>query len=616
MNKLIKGDKKAKPPVEVDSDITDAIGLIQASYRSNRRVKALANTREDKQIYEGLTDGLTNEEVFSQLKDTTLMQVVRLVSEDAYSLPHTIPTSAKEESETVLEAVSKIKQKYEVEGELKDAMRDLIEHACFMEGTSFLKIMPESYRDYNAGVSLEKLSFTRVDEAKVFYDPKCKSDISEGEWDADMETYGYHQAQEVAKNVYGFNGVVNVGDPLNVFDEKDGTGDDAEPAITTEGDIVFYTLRHKTKAMEVVFAGGDAQLMRKLEGVKKFPCKDKYGAPKSPLCQFNATAYKDGIHRSSFIGVAKDITRQQVKQWNSMLPHFERVNSPILAAMGAVAPEEFADNIAAAMEAQRQGLMGMVTLPDPQSRIDTIAPPDSSAAFERIMMMFDNALAKRLGLVLSVQEKQVSGENPTATQIIEQKTVHAKAIANLNKLNIKFFANVADVTVNYGRVLLKGSKEKFRVMLDSDAVELIGTDLVEVMKGWRGGWDVDTSIEIQLTKNEKVQVLTEFTKELTGYTQLLIMSEAEIKPIKDAVWAKITLLNFNEFFQSNEISEFFTSIATKNQQAQEQEQAAQAAQANQGGASQPAGSPPGETGVQDQAAALGAEAPQPGGAGI
>jgi len=196
--------------------------------------------------------------------------------------------------------------------------------------------------------------------------------------------------------------------------------------------------------------------------------------------------------------------------------------------------------------------------------------------------------------------------------------VHAKSIANLNKLNIKFFTNVADVIVNYGKVLLKGSKEEFTIMLDNDAVKITGTDLVEITKKWRGSWVIDTSVEIQLTKNEKVQVLTEFTRELTGYTQLTIMSEAEIKPIRDAVWAKITLLNFNEFFQATEISEFFSSIATKNQQAQEQA-AAEAAQANQGGAgpdSGAAGPIPRDPGVQDQAAALGADAVQPSGVGI
>ena len=285
MNTLIKDDVDVKPVIDVDSDIKNAIELIQASYNSQKRVKALRNTREDKEIYESLTDALTSEEVLTQIKDTTMMQVVRLVSEDAYSLPQSMPLSTKEETETIREAINKIKRKYEVEGELKDSMRDIIEHACFMEGTSFLKILPESYQDYNEGVSLERLDFTRTDEAKVFYDPRCKSDISEGEWDADMETFGFHEAQKVAKNVYGFDGDVATGDPLSVFEPQDGTGDSEEEPVTIQGDVVFYTFRHKTKALWIVFAGGQAQRIQKLEGVKKFPCKYKFGAPKSPLCQ-------------------------------------------------------------------------------------------------------------------------------------------------------------------------------------------------------------------------------------------------------------------------------------------------------------------------------------------
>ena len=181
MNQFIQDEVDDVKVIDVDPRVRDAIELIQTSYNSRKRVKALRNTREDKEIYESLTDALTNKEVFEQLKDTTLMQVIRLVSEDAYSLPHAMPVTHKETSETILEAANIIKRKYEVEGDLKDSMRDLIEHACFMEGTSFLKILPSSFEDYNMGVSLEKLNFTRIDEAKVFYDPSCKSDISEGE---------------------------------------------------------------------------------------------------------------------------------------------------------------------------------------------------------------------------------------------------------------------------------------------------------------------------------------------------------------------------------------------------------------------------------------------------
>ena len=610
MNQFIEDKPEKIEEVVVDPRVTDAISLIQSSYRSNRRVKALANTREDKQIYEAFTNALSNKEVFEQLKDTTLMQVVRLVSEDAYSLPASMPVSQKEMAEHIIEGINIIKEKYSIEGELKECMRDVIEHACFMEGTSFLKILPSSYEDYFAGVSLENLKFTRIDEAKVFYDPRCKSDISEGEWDADMEVYGYFQAQQIAKDLYKRSEPLKTGDPLDVFNPEDGTGDPDMPAEATQGDITFYTFRHKTKAIQLVFAGGDAALLQVTEGVKQYPCKNKWGAPDSPLVQFNATAYKDGIHRSSFIGVGKDITRQQTKQWNTMLPHFERVNSPILAAMGAVSPEEFADSVADAMAAQEQGLLGVVSMPDPQSRIETIFPQDISAAFERIQTMFDNALAKRLGLVLSVQEKQVSGENPTATQIIEQKTVHAKAIANLNKLNIKFFSRINTIILSYGKILLKGSKEEFSIMMQDTAIKLTGTQLVDLIKDWRGSWVIDTAVEIQLTKNEKIQVLSEFTQELTGYTQLTIMSEAEIKPIRDAVWAKISLLHFNEYFQSNEISEFFSSIATKNQQMAQQEQAA--AQQSAGGQQ----AIPTEQTTQDQAAKLGAEAVQPSQVGI
>ena len=76
MNNLIQDDSVERAPVVVDDDITNAIELIQASYNSTKRVKALSNTREDKQIYESLTDSLTSTEVFAQIKDTTMMQVM------------------------------------------------------------------------------------------------------------------------------------------------------------------------------------------------------------------------------------------------------------------------------------------------------------------------------------------------------------------------------------------------------------------------------------------------------------------------------------------------------------------------------------------------------------
>ena len=234
--------------VIIDPRVTDAIALIQASNNSMRRQKAMQNIREDKEIYESLTNGLANPEVFKQLKDTTMMQLIRIVSEDAYSLPDTLPVAVKEISEDIIDMINQVKRKYHIEGKLKERMRDVIEHACFQEGTSFIKVLPESVMDYRAGVSIDKLKYVRVDAAKVFYDPKCISDISDGEWDADMETYGYFEAQQIAKTLYGFTGDVYSGTPLNVFNAQDGTGDPNK--LEETGDVTFFTFRHKTKHTE------------------------------------------------------------------------------------------------------------------------------------------------------------------------------------------------------------------------------------------------------------------------------------------------------------------------------------------------------------------------------
>ncbi len=620
MNQFLELDTEKRSDIKIieqDSAVTDAIALLRECSYSQYRQHALQNIEEDKNLYQGLTDGLANPDVFAQLKDTSLMQVVRIVSEDNHSLPEAMPLSSKEIDESILYAIGAIKKKYEIEGALSDKMRDIIEHACYMEGTSFLRILPESYKDLRLNKELSRLSFARVDAAKTFYDPRCVRDISEGSWVGFMERYNNVEARKIARDLYNFEEEVTYGDALNVFIPAEGTGDDEDTVIATPNETTFYTFYNKVTKTYLVFAGQDGQLLIKKEG-DKYPCKDKYGQADIPVVQYNATPYRKGIHCSSYIGVAKDIVVNRTKQWNTMLPHFERVNSPILAVMGAISPQQLADDLSDAIEAQAVGQSGILPLADPQARVETIFPQDISAAFERIMAMFDNELAKRLGLNLSAQEKQVSGSNPTATQVIEQSKIHAKAIANLNKINTLFYKRTYDIIVNYGRVLLKGSEEEFSIAIADIPVKATGNDLVELIKEWRGSWIIDTSVELQLDRNEKIAVITEQIGELTGMIQLTIMSEDEIKPIRDLTWAKITSLKLNDFIQRAEFDAFFTAIATRNQKQQEIDIAMQN-QSTTGGQGAPAPTGEGESmpETQRQAARLGATAiEQPGTAGV
>jgi hypothetical protein len=361
-----------------------------------------------------------------------------------------------------------------------------------------------------------------------------------------------------------------------------------------------------TKKLKLVFAGAHGQVIQKKEGQKEYPYKNKWGQCDFPVAQYDATPYKKGIHALSYIGVAKDVTRQKAKQFNTILPYFERVNNQILAITGAVSAEDMANQISDAMEMQAQGMQGLLNISDPQSRVIPVYPQYITQAFERISVIFDNELAKRLGFALNVQEKQVQGGVPTATQILEQKEVHAKAIANLNKINVDYYTRLSDITLNYARVIYKGSKEAAPLTVGGETYQTDMNALIEQIKDYRGGWVIDTSVQLQLTRNDKVTILEQFTNRLVGILQVPITSLAESKLIQDALWANIKLLGFDEYFQKTELTDFFQAIVERNSQAREAE-AAGAAQPNGENTPTPGGTP----GLQEAAGEAGAVAPQP-----
>ena len=614
MNNYDESDKKPTgngPQKTTDKDILDALELIQRSYNSQYRSKALAGIREDRLIDEALNDTLPSSLAFSQIKDTSMFQLKRIVREDNYSLPAVMAQPAIETNEIVKYAAEDLVKRANVMGNMNQQVRHMINDACFRDGSSIMEIIPEDYKDYRKNKNLQRILLRKYDPANVFYDPRCKNYVYDGDWIAFRHEYSNATAEKVAKGLYGYEKFIKPGDPLSVFNKEESNENDVDILPET---TVFYVFWNKVKKIRCVIAGGCGQEIQKKKGQKEYPYKNNYGECDFPVLQYDASVDKYGVHALSYIGVGKDITRQKRKQFNTILPYFERVNNQVLAVMGASSADDLANQMNDAMEMQAQGMQGLLSINDPQARVTPVYPQDVTSAFERIGIIFDNELAKRLGFDLGVQEKQVSGGQPTATQIIERAKVHAKAIANLNKINVDFHTRLSDIVLNYSRILYSDSDEPANLSAGDEDLSVTLGDYVTIVEDFRGGWTVDTSVELQLTRNEKITIMGEFTNEIAGLLQLPAMSVEEVKLIQDLLWARIKLLGLDEYIQKAEINAFFQAIIKRNSAQMQAEQAAAQGQ-GQGGGQPQGGGAQGDAlamqDVQDQAAAMGADAPQP-----
>ena len=164
------------------------------------------------------------------------------------------------------------------------------------------------------------------------------------------------------------------------------------------------------------------------------------------------------------------------------------------------------------------------------------------------------------------------------------------------------------MTKNY-IVRIWGEDDERDVAVNSGAANefvLPMSDAVEVIKDWNGDFYVDIAVELQLTRNEKVQILGEIKRDMVADMNLLVFSDEEVKPFKDARKAINKLLGFDKIFQDAEIEAFYDSLVKRGQALQVQQQSAAEAQAAaETGATQ--NTPP----TQRSAAERGSEAPQP-----
>jgi len=212
---------------------------------------------------------------------------------------------------------------------------------------------------------------------------------------------------------------------------------------------------------------------------------------------------------------------------------------------------------------------------------------------------------------LRIQEKTSGSGTPTATQIVERAKTHNKAIANINNINIPFYQRMHMITFNYA-VSLWDRDDKDKVVVNqgtnSEYILPMG-EAIEAVANWKGGFDVDTTVELDLTRNEQVIVIQEIKRNFVQDLSIPALSEAEIRPLADTMKAHIKLVGMDKYFQDSEVDAFYQGIIERGQaqlaQQQQQQQPQEEMFEDRKGATR--GTPEN----QRAAANAGANAPQP-----
>lgn len=527
------------------------------------RQMRMDNNEENKLIVRDLHDTIAPPGNPRRIKDTKIMQILRLVSEDLYREPNVMAKPMEGQNELITYTVDAIVNELKTTGGYKNAVRKALKSAVEREGTSFIMVTPSTLKDKRNGKEkvYDKLEYRNLDSAYVFIDPAA-SRIDEAEWVGIRYEKYNDEAKRFLEEVYGWDGELNYGDCLYVVNKQE-SGDNDEDLIPDR--TAIYEFWDKS-GKRCVIAGIDGQEIITQEG-DEYPYFDEYGQPGIPIEQIDATAIKYHLYAMSYVDAAKDVTEQCKRQFNQVLPYFDRVSNQLLAITGVTPLEDIASQINEAEDYQEQGMIPFLSFSDPQARVTPVFPSDITAPLERIRSIFADELGDRLGLDLRIQEKAEGSGVPTATQIVERAKTHSKAVGNINKINVPFYSNICKITLNYARSIWDNKDDRSVVVKTAGESEyqLPLSDALEATKNWRGEFAVDTTVEIELTRNEQVIVIQEIKANFVKDLQIPALSEPEIKPLADAMKAHIKLVGMDKYFQDSEVDAFYMGIIQRGQ---------------------------------------------------
>lgn len=590
--------------------------IFQSKHSVVRQVR-MDNNQENKILLENLHSTLAPKNSPRRIKDTSMLQVLRLVQEDLYREPQIAARSSNGENEIISHTVDSTVSQIKTLGGYGKAVRKALTESTRREGTSFVMAVPAYIQNkrMKGKPYYDKLEYRYLSNGAVYFSPSV-SNIEDSEWVAVRYEYGYEEAKKQLRCLYEFKGKLEPGDPIPINNKQETEENDKDllPDRTA-----IYEYWNKIEGVRLVIAGSNCRVIQELTG-DDYPYLDEFGQEDIPIAQLNATGFEYGGYALSFLDVMKDITEQKRRQFNQILPYFDRVSNQLLAITGVTPLEDIASQIQEAEEYQLQGMVPFLSLSDPQARITPVFPSDLTAPMERMRNVFIEELSDRLGLNLRAQQQQSGSAVPTATQVVDQRTVHAKSIANINILNKPFYSRIHQVTINYARRLWDEDDERIVPVnqgSESEYMLPLG-QAIKATDGWSGEFIVDTTVELDLTRNEEVIVIQEIKQSFLKDMQIQAFSPAEVKPLIDTMKAHIKLVGMDKYYQDAEVDAFYDAIIQKSimiqQQAEAEEQAKQQQQQGGGegemfegrkGATRSTPQP------QRQAAKQGANAPQP-----
>lgn len=556
----------------MNKQIEKAKTKIQEAKNSVIRTQRMDNNEENKLIMRELHYTIAPKGSPRRIKDSSIMQIIRLVSEDIHQRPLIMAQQEAGESELIPRTVDSVVNRLKSLGEYDKAVRNALTDATNREGSSFIMVVPTSIVDRSDKKNpkyFDRLEYRNIDSANFFKDPAAR-DVSDSDWIGVRYEFSNEEAKNQLELLYKYKGDIAFGDVLSINDKK-ASGDNSEDLLADR--TAVYEFWNKATQVRIVFAGMNGEVVQMLEG-DDYPLFNRFGQAELPVAQLDATPFKFNGYALSYIDVAKDITEQKKRQFNQVLPYFDRVSNQLLAITGITPLEDIAAQIQDAEEYQAQGMVPFLSLTDPNAKVTPVFPSDITAPLERIRNIFTDELGDRLGLDLRINREASGAGVPTATQIDQRKATHVRAISNINNINIdNFYKRLSHLTLDYARALWDDTDDRKIVINKGGQSEYILPlgEAIQVTKDWKGDFEVDTSVESNLNRNEQIIVVQEIKQNFLKDLQIPALSEAEIKPLADTMKAHIKLVGMDKYYQDNEVDAFYSAIIERGRAQKEQE---------------------------------------------
>jgi len=530
IHKNIQDDRK-DPLVESFIDLEALVD------NDNDRREVIDSIEENRELNDLFFRLLPTKKSNERFNDSLMIQVKRRFAEEGMNLPKPFAVSSKSQeakgtiAETVLDEILRWSYFYETYSKVFTSL--------FTDGIGFTHITLS-----DDGRPL----FQVRSYAQVKFDPNCTdfndhpSLESSTDWAIVSFDFPYNKGLEVAKSLSkkDWTGKILPGEPT--VEEKeyrnivDNYSDSGKAKMHRMGVRYAY---HLPKNKFCVYMGASATKV--YEGEIPFKVRNRYGdlEPRLPLVAFSASTTKRKGIPLSWCGAIKHVTNEYKEVLNKAMKTLKIQMNPFVF-LYSDAGTSIIKQMQEAEKHQELGSLPLILAPGSERHtMDSMEPKvDIFTQLTQFLSMCQDKIAAILGMSPKQQEQVTQ----TFSEYERKNQLENQAISFVNKLNKKAFEMVYNYIIDlvvHSSVNIPKTKITYAFESDDPNMQEVPySAAIIALKDWTGRFDVDTTIKMPVSENEKIATYNDIKQQLNGDSANQMMTKELAEANTTILWEK------------------------------------------------------------------------------